>query len=126
MESLPWEGIRDRFPAVRWLSAATLVALAACSGDEPAQTSVCEQLGTFHRTSRNNLERLRINDMVEPAEWKCLAEALADLDAALTKRCETTAVTLGEIKQEQRSGYSACLDPPRDAVLQKAVVRSLP
>jgi len=111
---------------VRCTAAAALVVLAACSGGEPAQTSACEQLGTFHRTSRNSLERLRINDMVEPAEWKCLAQALADLDAALTKRCESTAVTLADIKQEQRSAYAACLDPPRDAVLQKAVVRSLP
>lgn len=110
---------------MRRVAVATLVALAACSGGEPAQ-SVCEKLGTFHRTSRDSLERLRINDMIEPGEWKCLAQVLADLDAALTKRCESTAVTLNEIKQEQHSAYSACLDPPRNAVLQKAVVRSLP
>lgn len=108
--------------------AASLVALsvAACSGGGSAAKSVCDQIGTFHRASRNSLERLRINDMVEAEEWKCLAQALADLDAALTERCESAPVTLGEIKQEQRSAYAACLDPPRDAVLQKAVVRSLP
>ena len=111
---------------MRRIAAATLVALAACSSGESAQRSVCDQLGTFHRTSRNSLELLRINDMVEAEEWKCLAQALAELDSALTERCESAPVTLGEIKQEQRSAYAACFDPPRDAVLQKVVVRSLP
>lgn len=102
------------------------LALASCGGDAADAPNVCHQIGTFHRSARDSLEQLRTHHMVSSAEWRCLADALAGLDATLTRRCESAAVTLGEIRREQRAAYAACFDPPRDAVLQKALVRSLP
>ena len=87
---------------------------------------MCGQLGTFHRGSRDNLERLRVNDMVSMPEWTCLTQALAALDEAFTSRCESEDLGFRQIRDEQRLAYAACFEPPKDGVVEKAIVRSLP
>jgi predicted small secreted protein len=101
-------------------------ALAACSTGEGAGKNVCDQLGSFHRDARSGLERLRTSDLVSHPEWECMAEQLAGLDESLTERCAASPLTLAQLREEQRTRYGGCLDPPRDEVLQHAVVRRLP
>ena len=104
-----------------------IVLLAAVSGCSPAEPeAVCDRLGSYHRMARNELERLRGAELISEGEWKCMADALATLDQEITKRCVTTPQYLDALQEEQRMGYSACLTPPRDSVLERAVVRRLP
>jgi len=103
---------------------ALVVAVSACSPVEPE--AVCDRLGSFHRLARDELERLRGMELITASEWKCMVDALATLDQEITKLCETTPQYLDALQEAQRTSYSACLTPPRDAVVERAVVRSLP
>jgi hypothetical protein len=64
--------------------------------------------------------------MISRSEWECLARELTLLDRNVTSRCRSTPVPFEELRAEQRSVYSGCLDPPRESVLQKAVARRFP
>ena len=99
--------------------------LATCSSGEGAGENVCDQLGTFHRDSRASLERRRTSDLVSHAEGECMAQELAGLDESHTERCATSPLTFEQLREEQRARYRGCLDPPRDDVLQHAIVRRL-
>jgi hypothetical protein len=103
---------------------ALLVAVSGCSQVEPE--AVCDRLGSFHRLGRNQLERLRAAEVISAREWKCMADALAALDREISMRCVTTPQYLDALQDLQRKAYSACLTPPRDSVVEAAIVRSLP
>jgi hypothetical protein len=100
--------------------------MAAVSGCSPAEPeAVCDRLGSFHRLARNKLESLRVAELISTREWKCMADALATLDREISKRCVTTPQYLDALKDSQRAAYAACLTPPRDPVVERAIVRRL-
>ena len=103
---------------------ALLAAVSGCSPGEPEP--VCDRLGSFHRLARNELESLRAGELISAKEWQCMADALAALDHETSKRCVTTPQYLDALQDSQRTAYAACLTPPRDSVVERAIVRSLP
>jgi hypothetical protein len=102
---------------------AVIAAVSGCSPAEPE--AVCDRVGTFHRLARNKLESLRVAELISAIEWECMTEALAALDQEISKRCVTTPQYLDALKGSQRASYAACLNPPRDSVVETAIVRSL-
>ena len=111
-------------PRCALIGIAVLVAVSGCSPVEPE--AVCDRLGSFHRLARNKLERLHVAELISAREWKCMADALAALDQEISRRCVTTPQYLDALQDSQRTAYAACLTPPRDSVVERAVVRSLP
>ena len=124
-----WPLLRSRFffpvrPGRALIQIAVLVAVSGCSPGEPE--AVCDRLGSFHRLGRGKLETLRARELISAREWKCMAEALAALDQEISRRCVTTPQYLDALQDSQRTAYSSCLTPPRDSVVERAVVRSFP
>ena len=121
LRSRPLLAVRPRHALIR---IAVLIAVSGCSPVEPE--AVCDRLGSIHRSARNKLESLRVAELISTREWKCMAEALAALDRDISRRCVTTPQYLDALQDSQRKAYAACLTPPRDSVVERAVVRSVP
>ncbi len=100
--------------------------LVGCGGPEDevvtAENTACKSLGTMHRTSRDQLERMRIREMVTIPEYECLITALQKLDEQLTDECkETPLIGVQATKARKLVDYEACLVEDRKFLAKKAV-----
>ena len=69
----------------------------------------CRFMGTFHKESRQRLERFYVRKDISLDEWKCMAAALKRLDDEATQSCKKADQTIEVIEARQAELYRTCL-----------------
>jgi hypothetical protein len=81
----------------------------------------CRYVGSLHRESRHQLERLTASKRISVDEWSCMARTLAELDSELTEACRHQAIAYSNFQERLRGLYGDCVPAERSEVLDQAV-----
>jgi len=112
------------------VSLVSTVLLAACAGSDsrsqpPGQRAVsdpCNHMGALVRDSRFRLESLYSHKAIAESQWSCMAQALTATDKKFSGICKSAAVEFGEVSDDLRGLYAACVLAPVPEVVECAIL----
>ena len=80
----------------------------------------CRRIGSFHKGSRERIEKLRTSDVIFDEEWSCMARELAALDEEISATCLAEDLGYNDFADRLRKRYLQCLPFNRKAIANDA------